>query len=122
MPRLSDVPKLAKSVGVIAFAKRVWAQVAEDNLFTWAAALAYSWLFAVFPFLLFLLTLIPYLPQRYKQEAKHDIAVVVYYLPKDAAWTVWQNIEPRVDELLNSPPRGVLSLGLIVTLWAAAGG
>ena len=51
MPRLSDVPRVAKSVGVVAFAKRVWAQVTEDNLFTWAAALAYSWLFAVFPFL-----------------------------------------------------------------------
>jgi len=65
MPRLSDVPQLVKSVGVVPFAKRVWGQVADDNLFTWAAALAYSWLFAVFPFFLFLLTLLPYLPPEW---------------------------------------------------------
>ena len=69
MPRLSDVPKVARSVGVLPFAKRVWAQIAEDNLFTWAAALAYSWLFAVFPFLLFLLTLLPYLPAEWTTVA-----------------------------------------------------
>ncbi len=61
MARLGDVPKLLRSVGVVTFARRVWAQVKDDSLFTWASALAYAWLFAIFPFMLFLLSLIPYL-------------------------------------------------------------
>src|SRR5689334_4822280 len=53
MARLKDVPTVVRSVGALGFGKRVWQQIIEDNLFAWASALAYSWLFAVFPFLIF---------------------------------------------------------------------
>ena len=37
-------------------------QTWNDNLLVWGAALAYSWLFALFPFLIFCLSLVPLLP------------------------------------------------------------
>jgi membrane protein len=126
MPRLSDVPKVAKSVGVVAFAKRVWAQVTEDNLFTWAAALAYSWLFAVFPFLLFLLTLLPYLPAEWTSRAHDEVKRIVYTTAPgtDAADAIWNNIEGNLHNVLHRREGKLLPrlIGLGLALWAASGG
>jgi membrane protein len=123
MARLGDVPKLFRSVGAVEFARRVWRQVNEDNLVTWAAAIAYSWLFALFPFVLFLLSLIPYLPQQYRKDAKVNVdTILTRWLPQDAARTLRQNIEGNVDNLLHQPKGFLLYTGLIVSLWAASGG
>src|SRR5213592_429749 len=118
MARLSDLPKVFSSVGVVGFARRVWAQVVEDNLFTWAAALAYSWLFAVFPFLIFVLSLLPYLPNMAKEHAKEEISHFVHQLPAQAADTIWKNVESVLDH----PKQGLLIVGLGIAVWAASGG
>jgi len=119
MARLSDVPLVLRRVGVVTFARRVWNEVQDDHLFTWGAALAYSWLFAIFPFLIFLLTLIPHLPEKVKIEAYTRIPIFLYdWFPANAAWTLWENIRRVLEE----PPKGLLSVGLLVTLWAASGG
>jgi membrane protein len=121
MARLSDVPKVLSTVGPFAFAKRVWARISEDNLFTWGSALAYSWLFAVFPFLLFLLSLYHYLPDTVQERARKELATFVYQLPKQAADAVWSNVEPNLESL--ERPKGLLALlSLGVALWAASGG
>jgi membrane protein len=118
MARLSDLSKVVSSVGLVGFGKRVWGQVVEDNLFTWGCALAYSWLFAVFPFMIFVLSLLPYLPDRYKGQAKEEIGHFVYQLPESAAQTIWQN----VNSVLDRPKSGLLIVGLSVAVWAASGG
>jgi membrane protein len=123
MARLRDVPALFRSVGPVEFAKRVWNQINDDNLFTWAASLAYSWLFALFPFMLFLLALIPYLPQEIRENAQNYIVdLLSKYLASEAAHTVRVNIEGNVKNLLHQPRGVVLYLGLLVALWAASGG
>jgi membrane protein len=123
MARLRDVPKLLHSVSPFEFAKRVWQQISDDNLFTWAAALAYSWLFALFPFLLFLLALIPYLPTRLHEEAQTFVSKLLdTYLASEAAQTVRVNIEGNVKNLLHQPRGALLYVGLLVALWAASGG
>jgi len=118
MARLADIGTVFSSLGPLGFAKKVWEQVVEDNLFTWASALAYSWLFAVFPFLIFILSLLPYLPERYKDQAKAEIGHFVQQLPGPAARTVWDNVE----SVLNKPKSGLLLTGLAVAVWAASGG
>jgi membrane protein len=102
MARLSDLPLVLRRVGVLTFARRVWGEVQDDHLFTWGAALAYSWLFAIFPFLIFLLTLIPYLPEKVILAAYTNIPEVLYaWLPANSAWTLWENIRRVLEE----PPR-----------------
>src|SRR5690349_17619184 len=118
MARLADVRTVIASVGFVGFAKRVWEQIVEDSLFTWASALAYSWLFAVFPFLIFVLSLLPYLPQHTKDRAKIEIDRVVHQLPAAAADTIWTNVE----NVLGKPKSGLLLTGLAIAIWAASGG
>ena len=57
MARLRDVPLVCRKVGFRRFALRVWDQVVEDHVFIFAAAVAYAWLFAIFPFFVFLANL-----------------------------------------------------------------
>ena len=119
MARLSDLPLVLRRVGPLTFLKRIWREIQEDHLFTWGAALAYAWLFAIFPFLLFLLTLIPLLPQKYILEAHARIEEGLYdYFPDTMAQTIWENIY----RVLYDPPKGLWSVGLLVTIWAASGG
>ena len=66
MARLRDIPHVVKTVGVWTFLKRVYTQTYEDNLLVWAAALAYSWLFAMFPFIIFCLSMVPFMPDTLK--------------------------------------------------------
>jgi membrane protein len=118
MPRLTDAVNVVKSVGWLGLAKRVWGRMGEHNLTVWAAALAYSWLFAVFPFLIFVLSLVPYAPDGVKKQARGEIQELVNQLPTEAASTVWTNVE----NVLERPKSGLLIVGLAVAVWAASGG
>ena len=123
MARLRDFPKMLRLVGPIEFARRIIRQVLDDNLFTWAASLAYSWLFALFPFLLFLLALIPYLPLHFKGQAEDFVkASLDKYMPTEAAHTVRDNIEGNVKNLLHVQRGVVLYVGLLLAMWAASNG
>lgn len=126
MADLRDVPMVIQRMGAFRFGRKVWSEIGDDNLFTWAAALAYSWLFAVFPFFLVLLTLIPLLRQEWRVEAKNQISYAINQLPHDAKKTVHDYVDPKLDTLLGfKPATGITvawSLGLLVTLWAASGG
>jgi len=118
MARLRDVLPVLKTVGPWSFGKRVYQQFNEDGILTWAAALAYSWLFAVFPFLIFLMTLVPYLPQHSRKAADKEITQFISKTLGSAAPTINDNIQ----SLLYQPRGGLLGIGLLVSLWAAAGG
>jgi membrane protein len=126
MAQLRDIRPIIRDMGLIGFAKKVWAEIGDDNLYTWASALAYSWLFAVFPFFLVLLSLIPLLNYEWRLEAKQQINLAINQLPHEAKVTVSQYIEPRIDKLMFSEKRAsitsLLSVGLLVTIWAASGG
>src|SRR6185437_2259351 len=126
MASLRDVPVVLRQLGPITFLKKVWFEIGDDNLFTWAAALAYSWLFAIFPFFLTLLSIIPLLKYEWRVEAKSQIVEAIKQLPRDAGATVGEYVLPKLDELLFNKQRAsitsILSVGLLVTLWASSGG
>jgi membrane protein len=119
MARIRDVPHVLRTVGIWGFFKRVWQQINEDLVFTWGAALAYSWIFAIFPFFIFMLTLAPYLPYNAKDTAVREVNELIdRSLAGDAAQTLKDNIA----KVTNQPRGGLLSVGLLLTIWAAAGG
>ncbi len=118
MAKLSDVRKAVKSIGSVGLGKRVFNQVMEDDCFTLASSMAYSWLFAIFPFFIFLLALVPYIPFANSQQANDAIAGFMAQLPNDASSTLQSNI----DDLRQTPRGGVLSIGIFLALWVASGG
>ncbi len=119
MARLSDLGIAIHTLGFRRFVLQLWAEIVKDKLTTQAAAVAYAWLFAVFPFLLFLLTLFAYIPERQKVDATQYVSTVLHrVMAHEAAKTMDSNL----TEVLNEPRSGLLSVGLVVTLWIASGG
>lgn len=118
MATLGDVRPVLKSFGTWAFLKRLRQQIDEDEIFVWASALAYSWLFSVFPFLILVLSLIPYLPERDKASAQKEISSAITQMLGKEAPTINDNL----TSLLHVQRKGWLGIGLIVTVWVASGG
>ena len=119
MPSLGDARIAVARAGPWTLAKRVWHEVNDDKIFVWASALAYAWLFAIFPFFIFLLSLTPYLPERLKDKAEIEVRKALFEtLPESAATTLWDNVEAT----LRQPQQGLLGLGLLVALWTASAG
>jgi membrane protein len=107
---------LPKGVTKWQFAKDLYNETSEDNLFNGAAALAYYFFFALFPAMIFLLSLLPYLPIQNLHQAVMDFMQQV--LPGDAA----KAIEGVVAEVTLNTHNGLLSVGALLTIWAASSG
>src|SRR5580704_11685119 len=112
MASLRDVIPVMRSYGTWAFLKRVWQQINEDGIFVWASALAYSWLFSIFPFLILLLSLTPYLPESAKESAHNAISGFITSMLGKAAHTINDN----VDSVMQQPRRGWLIIGLALSI------
>ncbi len=91
-------------------------QIWEDNVFNGAAALGFYLTLAIFPALIFLLTLLPYLPVAgLDQEIMNLLSRA---LPPEAA----NLLEDTVRRIATQRQGGLLSVGFLGTLWAASTG
>jgi membrane protein len=125
MARLRDVPVVLRTVGPVPFLKRIVREVLDDNLFTMAGGLAYAWLFAIFPFLVFLMNLFPLLYKKREEAAQTKQGMKVFLdaaLPDPAAATLWNHMDKRIDAIIESPSGWIASVSLLVALWAASKG
>jgi membrane protein len=119
MARVSDVPKVVRSLGFLEFVKKVWAEVTKDDVFTWGSALAYAWIFAIFPFMIFLLTMAPYLPGGAKGQILEQVkSVSQRTIGGEGAQMAYNSVE----QVVNNQKGGLLSIGLVLALWGASGG
>lgn len=119
MPRLSDLTFVVRRRGAVSFGRRLIKEINDDAVLTNAAAIAYAWMFALFPFLIFLLTLIPFLPETTRVMGMETIERVLNdQLTPAAASTITANI----SQVVNQTNGKLLSFGLILTLYAASGG
>jgi membrane protein len=102
--------------GEINFAllKKLWHQIDEDDLPGLSAQLAYFFHLSLFPLLIFLFTLIPYLP-----IAHDDILELIRgFAPAEAL----DLIEVNLNDVMNNRHGGLLSFGIIGTIWSASNG
>lgn len=106
-------------MGVKSLARKLWNEIQEDAVFTWASSLAYSWIFALFPFILFLLTLAPYLPGATKQDALNEMEPAIHRTVGD---DVAKQVIPQIREIMHNTKGGLLSFSLLLALWGASGG
>lgn len=119
MARLGEVPYVIKKIGFVEFGKRLLREISADGVFNMAAAVAFYWLLALFPLMIFLTSLAGILPVGAKDTLMERITIWIYTnLTKEAADTVYLNVKTVVDR----PRGGLLSIGLALTLWAASNG
>ncbi len=98
----------------LAFAKLLFRRIMEDDVFGRAAQLAYFFLLSLFPFLLFLLTLIGYFPI----DEQSVIELIATYAPAQ----IGDLLHTNIGLLLNQQNGGLLSISIIGALWAGSNG
>ena len=99
-------------------AKRVWAEVQQDNVFGRAAELSYYFLLALFPFLIFLTSVIGLILGS-GTGTRHTF---FQYLARIMPPSAFQLIDNTMYEVSESSGGGKLSFGILAALWAASNG
>ncbi|MCX7630060.1 MAG: YihY/virulence factor BrkB family protein [Geminicoccaceae bacterium] len=87
----------------------------EDGLVV-AGYVAFAALFALFPFLIVLLSIAGMLGQS--EAARASIELGLELVPPEVAAV----LRPVIAEILGGAPRGLLGLGIVVSLWFASSG
>jgi membrane protein len=98
------------------FLADLYAESKRDNIFNGAAALGFYLTLAIFPGMVFVMAVIPYLPIANVDQAIMNL--LRQALPSVAANT----FASVVDEVTNERRSGLLSLGLAAALWASSSG
>jgi membrane protein len=91
-------------------------EIGDDNVFNGAAALGFYLTLAIFPAIILLMTIIPYLPIERVDEAIMDL--LGQALPAQA----FDMVAGVVTEVTGDRRGGLLSFSLLGTLWAASSG
>lgn len=94
--------------------KRVLVKISEDSCTMYAAAMAYYLLFSLFPFFLFLTSLIGYLP--IPDLLEYILKGMERVLPQEANTLLQDNIRA----LFQNKKGGLLSLGVFLALWSSS--
>ena len=102
-----------RPVGTLRVAKLAFAKFVADDMPTYAAAVSYRVLFSLFPFLIFLTTLLGFLrvPQLFdwlREQAS-------YVLPVEA-----MDLVNTVLSELETPQGGLMSVAIALALWSAS--
>jgi membrane protein len=112
-PRAS--PWKLGGLGATELARRVMHEVQKDECFGRAAQLAYYFLFALFPFCLFLTTLLGYLP--IPDLLDRLLETLGQMLPGEA----FQLVQDNIRQLVSGQRGGLLSFGILAALWTSSG-
>ena len=100
---------------LVDFARDLWREVQDDHVIDGAAVLAYFFVLAVLPAAIFVLSLLPSLSIPHLQQAILDLLHQI--LPAQSA-----DLFEGTIRYVTSEGRGLLTFGLIFTLWSASTG
>lgn len=99
-------------------AKKVIQEIQEDDLLGRASQLAYNFLLALFPMMLFMLALFGLSASRSAALRANLFYYVANFLPP----TAFELFTKTVNEVTTNSGGGKLTFGIILSLWFAAGG
>ncbi len=98
--------------------KRLWAEITDDDVFGRSAQLAYYFLLALFPLLLFLTALLGYFAGEDSELRTDLFRYLATVLPGEAS----DLISTTIKDVTEGSGGGKLSFGILAALWAASNG
>ncbi len=87
-----------------------WRSIVDGAIATRASAIAFSFFIAFFPFIIFLFTLIPYIPI---DNFQNELLILIQELVPPATYTT---IEQTVEDIITQPRGDLLSFGFFAAL------
>lgn len=93
-----------------------WRSIVDGAITTRASAIAFSFFIAFFPSLIFIFTLIPYIPI---DNFQYELLAIIEQIVPGSTYTT---IEGTVTDIITQPRGGLLSLGFFLALIFATNG
>jgi membrane protein len=87
-----------------------WRSIVDGSITTRASAIAFSFFIAFFPFIIFLFTLIPYIPIDNFQS---ELLILIQDIVPDGTYPA---IESTVEDIITQPRGDLLSIGFFIAL------
>src|SRR4051812_30930328 len=115
-----ETPSLWKYGGLtpLRLAKRVWKEYNEDDVSSHAAQLAYYFMLALFPMIMFVLTLIGLVAHGNPQFQQQLFSYLARAMPASA----YELIGKTIQEVTQAAGGLKMTFGIVFTLWSAMGG
>ena len=88
----------------------------EGYITSRASAISFNFFLAIFPSLIFLFTIIPFIPIENFQTTL--LGLIHDFMPK----TAYETVKETVEDIVTRPRGGLLSIGFILTLYFATNG
>ena len=101
-------------MAVISFVKKLGKEMGADRVTSLAAELAYYFMLSIFPLLILVLSILPYL--------SIDKGQAVDFLTKYAPGETGSILKDNVLSIISEPQGGLLTIGILGTLWSASNG
>lgn len=101
------------------FIKILFHNLHEDEIFDRANSVAYNFILAIFPTIIFLFTLIPYVTVYFPEITNESIIQFIGdFTPKNMT----EVISTTVLDIVNNQRGGLLTFGFVLALWLATNG
>lgn len=91
-------------------------EIARESILNKSASLAYNFILAIFPGIIFLFTLIPYIPINDFQD--HLLEFLKVIIPYNA----FELIQSTLEDIIKNQNRGLLSFGFLLSTFFATNG
>ncbi|WP_342706667.1 YihY/virulence factor BrkB family protein [Marinococcus luteus] len=99
---------------ITAFIQNLFSELMKDNAAGLAAQQAFYYLLSIFPLLILFLSLLPY----FNIDADRAVSLLYQFVPAEAA-SLFQD---TIEDTINSSSNGLLTIGVIGTIWTASNG
>ena len=113
---LKKVHFTKKKVNLFIFIVILIKEIEKDNLIERARAMAFSYMLSIFPAIIFLFTLIPYIPIT---NLKDQIMISLQEILPNS---IYSSVNDTIYEILNIPHGSLMSFGFILALYSATNG
>lgn len=100
------------------FLTRLWDKVGDDDILGNAAQVAFYFSFAIFPLLLFLMSLLGVILSD-KQDLQNELFRILGQVMPNSAFDL---VRKTLDEVTSSASGGKLTIGILLTLYSASAG
>lgn len=93
-----------------------WRSIVDGSITTRASGIAFSFFIALFPGIIFIFTLIPYIPI---DNFQNELFVIIQQLVPES---IWPTVEETITDIIMQPRGDLLSLNFFVALFFATNG
>jgi membrane protein len=118
MKSIKEIPSHILNFNYKHFFIRLYEKAFYEDIFSRAAQVAFYFSFAIFPLLLFLITLFGII-----LESADDFRLDMFrWLRQIMPFSAYKLVESTITEVMNASSGGKLTIGLLIAIWSASAG